>query len=153
MKQLTRQCKERFPKNETVQEMAKKKLDGEAIDEEQEELRNLGYSDAMIDKALESAVKKLKPIENQDLAEKLFENTEDSKDSLNEFVEYQKSLGKDENKIRSSIKTAVTSKYKSLYQESIGDPEKSDEILKKILRITYNGEQLYTESDLKKWAK
>ena len=140
-------------KNETVQEMAKKKLDGEAIDEEQEELRNLGYSDAMIDKALESAVKKLKPIENQDLAEKLFENTEDSKDSLNEFVEYQKSLGKDENKIRSSIKTAVTSKYKSLYQESIGDPEKSDEILKKILRITYNGEQLYTESDLKKWAK
>ena len=57
-------------KNETVQEMAKKKLDGEAIEEEQEELRNLGYSDAMIDKALESAVKKLKPIENQDLAEK-----------------------------------------------------------------------------------
>lgn len=140
-------------KNETVQEMAKKKLDGEAIDEEQEELRSLGYSDAMIDKALESAVKKLKPIENQDLAEKLFENTEDSKDSLNEFVEYQKSLGKDENKIRSSIKTAVTSKYKSLYQEAIGNPEESDEILKKILRITYNGKQLYTESDLKKWAK
>ena len=140
-------------KNETVQEMAKKKLDGEPIDEEQEELRNLGYSDAMIDKALESAVKKLKPIENQDLAEKLFENTEDSEDSLKEFVEYQKSLGKDENKIRSSIKTAVTSKYKSLYQESIGNPEESDEILKKILRITYNGKQLYTESDLKKWAK
>ena len=140
-------------KNETVQEMAKKKLDGEAIEEEQEELRNLGYSDAMIDKALESAVKKLKPIENQDLAEKLFEKTEDSKDSLNEFVEYQKSLGKDDNKIRSSIKTAVTSKYKSLYQEAIGNPEESDEILKKILRITYNGEQLYTESDLKKWAK
>ena len=140
-------------KNETVQEMAKKKLDGETIDEEQEELRSLGYSDAMIDKALESAVKKLKPIENQDLAEKLFENTEDSKDSLNEFVEYQKSLGKDENKIRSSIKTAVTSKYKSLYQEAIGNPEESDEILKKILRITYNGKQLYTESDLKKWAK
>ena len=140
-------------KNETVQEMAKKKLDGEQIDEEQEELRSLGYSDAMIDKALESAVKKLKPIENQDLAEKLFENTEDSKDSLNEFVEYQKSLGKDENKIRSSIKTAVTSKYKSLYQEAIGNPEESDEILKKILRITYNGKQLYTESDLKKWAK
>ena len=140
-------------KNETVQEMAKKKLDGEAIEEEQEELRNLGYSDAMIDKALESAVKKLKPIENQDLAEKLFENTEDSKDSLNEFVEYQKSLGKDDNKIRSSIKTAVTSKYKSLYQEAIGNPEESDEILKKILRITYNGKQLYTESDLKKWAK
>lgn len=140
-------------KNETVQEMAKKKLDGEAIDEEQEELRNLGYSDAMIDKALESAVKKLKPIENQDLAEKLFENTEDSEDSLKEFVEYQKSLGKDDNKIRSSIKTAVTSKYKSLYQEAIGNPEESDEILKKILRITYNGKQLYTESDLKKWAK
>ena len=140
-------------KNETVQEMAKKKLDGEAIDEEQEELRSLGYSDAMIDKALESAVKKLKPIENQDLAEKLFENTEDSEDSLKEFVEYQKSLGKDDNKIRSSIKTAVTSKYKSLYQESIGNPEESDEILKKILRITYNGKQLYTESDLKKWAK
>ena len=140
-------------KNETVQEMAKKKLDGEAIDEEQEELRSLGYSDAMIDKALESAVKKLKPIENQDLAEKLFENTEDSEDSLKEFVEYQKSLGKDDNKIRSSIKTAVTSKYKSLYQEAIGNPEESDEILKKILRITYNGKQLYTESDLKKWAK
>lgn len=140
-------------KNETVQEMAKKKLDGEAIDEEQEELRNLGYSDAMIDKALESAVKKLKPIENQDLAEKLFENTEDSEDSLKEFVEYQKSLGKNDDKIRSSIKTAVTTKYKPQYQEAIGDPEKSDEILKKILRITYNGEQLYTESDLKKWAK
>lgn len=140
-------------KNETVQEMAKKKLDGEPIDEEQEELRSLGYSDAMIDKALENAVKKLKPIENQDLAEKLFENTEDSEDSLKEFVEYQKSLGKDDNKIRSSIKTAVTSKYKSLYQEAIGNPEESDEILKKILRITYNGKQLYTESDLKKWAK
>ena len=107
----------------------------------------------MIDKALESAVKKLKPIENQDLAEKLFENTEDSEDSLKEFVEYQKSLGKNDDKIRSSIKTAVTTKYKPQYQEAIGDPEKSDEILKKILRITYNGEQLYTESDLKKWAK
>ena len=140
-------------KNETVQEMAKKKLDGEAIDEEQEELRNLGYSDAMIDKALESAVKKLKPIENQDLAEKLFENTEDSEDSLKEFVEYQKSLGKDDDKIRSSIKTAVTTKYKPQYREAIGHPEESDEILKKVLRIKYNGKQLYTESDLKKWAK
>ena len=140
-------------KNETVQEMAKKKLDGEAIEEEQEELRNLGYSDAMIDKALESAVKKLKPIENQDLAEKLFENTEDSKDSLKEFVEYQKSLGKDDDKIRSSIKTAVTTKYKPQYREAIGHPEESDQILKKVLRIKYNGKQLYTESDLKKWAK
>ena len=139
--------------NETVQEMAKKKLDGEAIEEEQEELRSLGYSDAMIDKALESAVKKLKPIENQDLAEKLFENTEDSEDSLKEFVEYQKSLGKNDDKIRSSIKTAVTTKYKPQYQEAIGHPEESDEILKKVLRIKYNGKQLYTESDLKKWAK
>ena len=139
--------------NETVQEMAKKKLDGEPIDEEQEELRNLGYSDAMIDKALESVVKNLKPIKDKDLAEKLFENTEDSEDSLKEFVEYQKSLGKDDDKIRSSIKTAVTTKYKPQYREAIGHPEESDEILKKVLRIKYNGKQLYTESDLKKWAK
>ena len=107
----------------------------------------------MIDKALSSAYKKLKPIEGDDLAEKLFEQSEDYKDSLNAYVEYQRAMGTDEKKIRSSIKSAVTSKYKKLYQDAIGNPAVSDEILKKILRITYDGKQLYTEKDLKQWAK
>ena len=107
----------------------------------------------MIDKALGNAYKKLKPIEGDDLAEKLFEQSEDYKDSLDAYVEYQRAIGADEKRIRSNIKSAVTSKYKKLYQDAIGNPAVSDEILKKILRITYDGKQLYTEKDLKQWAK
>ena len=150
---ITEKLQEVLNKDEAILEIAEKNLSGEDTTAEREALLHSGYSEAMIDKALDSAYKKLKPIEGDDLAEKLYEQTEDYKDSLNTYVEYQRAIGTDEKKIRSSIKSAVTSKYKKLYQDAIGNPAVSDEILKKILRITYDGKQLYTEKDLKQWAK
>ena len=150
---ITEKLQEVLNKDEAILEIAEKNLAGEDTTTEREVLLHSGYSETMIDKALDSAYKKLKPIEGDDLAEKLFEQSEDYKDSLNAYVEYQRAMGTDEKKIRSSIKSAVTSKYKKLYQDAIGNPAVSDEILKKILRITYDGKQLYTEKDLKQWAK
>ena len=150
---ITEKLQEVLNKDEAILEIAEKNLSGEDTTAEREALLHSGYSEAMIDKALDSAYKKLKPIEGDDLAEKLFEQTEDYKDSLNAYVEYQRTIGADEKKIRSSVKSAVTTKYKKLYQDAIGNPAVSDEILKKILRITYDGKQLYTEKDLKQWAK
>ena len=150
---ITEKLQEVLNKDEAILEIAEKNLAGEDTTDEREVLLHSGYSEAMIDKALDSAYKKLKPIEGDDLAEKLFEQSEDYKDSLDAYVEYQRAIGADEKKIRSSVKSAVTSKYKKLYQDAIGNPAVSDEILKKILRITYDGKQLYTEKDLKQWAK
>ena len=140
-------------KDETISLMAEKKLNGEDYTEEKESLLEQSYTEEMINKAVDSAYSKLKPISNEDLAESLFEQSEGYKDNLSAYVEYQRGKGTDEKQIRSSIKSAVTSKYKKLYQDAIGNPAVSDEILKKILRITYDGKQLYTEKDLKQWAK
>ena len=140
-------------KDETISAMAEKKLNGEDYTEEKESLLEKSYTEEMINKAVDSAYSKLKPISNEDLAESLFEQSEGYKDNLSAYVEYQRGKGTDEKQIRSSIKSAVTSKYKKLYQDAIGNPAVSDEILKKILRITYDGKQLYTEKDLKQWAK
>ena len=150
---ITEKLQEVLNKDEAILEIAEKNIAGEDTTAEREALLHSGYSEAMIDKALGNAYKKLKPIEGDDLAEKLFEQSEDYKDSLDAYVEYQRAIGADEKKIRSSVKSAVTSKYKKLYQDAIGNPAVSDEILKKILRITYDGKQLYTEKDLKQWAK
>lgn len=150
---ITEKLQEALSKDDMIIEIAEKNLAGEDTTAEREALLHSGYSEAMIDKALGNAYKKLKPIEGDDLAEKLFEQSEDYKDSLDAYVEYQRAIGTDEKKIRSNIKSAVTSKYKKLYQDAIGNPAVSDEILKKILRITYDGKQLYTEKDLKQWAK
>ena len=150
---VERSLQRSLSKDETISAMAEKKLNGEDYTEEKESLLEQSYTEEMIDKAVDSAFKKLKPVSNEDLAESLFEQSEGYKDNLSSYVEYQKAKGADEKKIRSSIKSAVTSKYKKLYQDAIGNPAVSDEILKKILRITYDGKQLYTEKDLKQWAK
>lgn len=139
--------------NDTIQAMAEKKASGQDYSEDREVLLSQGFSEAMIDKALESAYRKQSPIKKEDLAEQLFEQSEGYKDSLKAYVDYKKADGVSDEKIRSSIKSAVTSRYKEAYQAAIGNPAESDAILKKILRITYDGKQLYTEKDLKQWAK
>ena len=139
--------------NDTIQTMAEKKASGQDYSEDRESLLNQGFSEAMIDKALESAYRKQSPIKKEDLAEQLFEQSEGYKDSLKAYVDYKKADGVSDDKIRSSIKSAVTGRYKEAYQAAIGNPAESDAILKKILRITYDGKQLYTEKDLKQWAK
>lgn len=139
--------------NDTIQVMAEKKASGQDYSEDREALLNQGFSEAMIDKALESAYRKQSPIKKEDLAEQLFEQSEGYKDSLKAYVDYKKADGVSDEKIRSSIKSAVTGRYKEAYQAAIGNPAESDAILRKILRITYDGKQLYTEKDLKQWAK
>ena len=139
--------------NDTIQAMAEKKASGQDYSEDREALLNQGFSEAMIDKALESAYRKQSPIKKEDLAEQLFEQSEGYKDSLKAYVDYKKADGISDEKIRSSIKSAVTGRYKEAYQAAIGNPAESDAILRKILRITYEGKQLYTEKDLKQWAK
>ena len=139
--------------NDTIQTMAEKKASGQDYSEDRESLLSQGFSEAMIDKALESAYRKQSPIKKEDLAEQLFEQSEGYKDSLKAYVDYKKADGVSDDKIRSSIKSAVTGRYKEAYQAAIGNPAESDAILKKILRITYEGKQLYTEKDLKQWAK
>jgi len=139
--------------NDTIQSMAEKKASGQDYSEDREALLSQGFSEAMIDKALESAYRKQSPIKKEDLAEQLFEQSEGYKDSLKAYVDYKKADGVSDEKIRSSIKSAVTGRYKEAYQAAIGNPAESDAILRKILRITYEGKQLYTEKDLKQWAK
>ena len=139
--------------NDTIQSMAEKKASGQDYSEDREALLSQGFSEAMIDKALESAYRKQSPIKKEDLAEQLFEQSEGYKDSLKAYVDYKKADGVSDDKIRSSIKSAVTARYKEDYQRAIGNPAESDAILRKILSIRYNGEQLYTEKDLKQWAK
>nr|WP_314637652.1 hypothetical protein [uncultured Oribacterium sp.] len=139
--------------DETIAEMAQKKLDGVDSSEEREYLHNHGYSDSMIDGAVTKAFQELKPIKDDELAEQLFERSEGYKETLDNYVNYQMAKGNDSNEIRKSIKAAVTKKYKQAYLDAIGNPAESDAILKKILRITYEGKQLYTEKDLKQWAK
>jgi|GEM_PF-1097768 len=139
--------------NDTIQSMAEKKASGQDYSEDREALLSQGFSEAMIDKALESAYRKQSPIKKEDLAEQIFEQSEGYKDSLKAYVDYKKADGVSDDKIRSSIKSAVTGRYKEAYQAAIGNPAESDAILKKILRITYEGKQLYTEKDLKQWAK
>ena len=150
---VNRALQRKLSKNETISAIAEKKLKSEDYTAEKESLLEQSYTEEMIDSAVDSAFKKLKPVSNEDLAESLFEQSEGYKDDLSAYVEYQKAKGEDDKQIRSSIKSAVTSKYKKLYQDAIGNPAVSDEILKKILRITYDGKQLYTEKDLKQWAK
>ena len=139
--------------NDTIQSMAEKKASGQDFSEDREALLSQGFSETMIDKALESAYRKQSPIKKEDLAEQLFEQSEGYKDSLKAYVDYKKADGVSDEKIRSSIKSAVTGRYKEAYQAAIGNPAESDAILRKILRITYEGKQLYTEKDLKQWAK
>lgn len=139
--------------NDTIQAMAEKKASGQDYSEDRESLISQGFSEAMIDKALESAYRKQSPIKKEDLVEQLFEQSEGYKDSLKAYVDYKKADGVSDEKIRSSIKSAVTGRYKEAYQAAIGNPAESDAILRKILRITYEGKQLYTEKDLKQWAK
>ena len=139
--------------NDTILAMAEKKASGQDYSEDREALLSQGFSEAMVDKALESAYRKQSPIKKEDLAEQLFEQSEGYKDSLKAYVDYKKADGVSDDKIRSSIKSAVTGRYKEAYQAAIGNPAESDAILKKILRITYEGKQLYTEKDLKQWAK
>ena len=139
--------------NDTILAMAEKKASGQDYSEDRESLLSQGFSEAMIDKALESAYRKQSPVKKEDLAEQLFEQSEGYKDSLKAYVDYKKADGVSDDKIRSSIKSAVTGRYKEAYQAAIGNPAESDAILKKILRITYEGKQLYTEKDLKQWAK
>ena len=139
--------------NDTIQAMAEKKASGQDYTEDRETLLSQGFSEAMIDKALESAYRKQSPVKKEDLAEQLFEQSEGYKDSLKAYVDYKKADGVSDDKIRSSIKSAVTGRYKEAYQAAIGNPAESDAILRKILRITYEGKQLYTEKDLKQWAK
>ena len=139
--------------NDTILAMAEKKASGQDYSEDRETLLSQGFSEAMIDKALESAYRKQSPIKKEDLAEQLFEQSEGYKDSLKAYVDYKKADGVSDDKIRSSIKNAVTGRYKEAYQAAIGNPAESDAILRKILRITYEGKQLYTEKDLKQWAK
>lgn len=139
--------------NDAIQAMAEKKASGQDYSEDREALLSQGFSEAMIDKALESAYRKQSPVKKEDLAEQLFEQSEGYKDSLKAYVDYKKADGVSDEKIRSSIKSAVTGRYKEAYQAAIGNPAESDAILRKILRITYEGKQLYTEKDLKQWAK
>ena len=139
--------------NDAIQAMAEKKASGQDYSEDREALLSQGFSEAMIDKALESAYRKQSPVKKEDLAEQLFEQSEGYKDSLNAYIAYKKADGVSDDKIRSSIKSAVTGRYKEAYQAAIGNPAESDAILRKILRITYEGKQLYTEKDLKQWAK
>ncbi|WP_455031410.1 MuF-C-terminal domain-containing protein [Oribacterium sp.] len=145
--------KKQLKGNDTIQAMAEKKASGQDYSEDMQELLNQGFSEAIVDEVLGNAYKKQSPIKKEDLAEQLFEQSEGYKDSLKAYVDYKKADGVSDDKIRSSIKSAVTGRYKEAYQAAIGNPAESDAILKKILRITYEGKQLYTEKDLKQWAK
>lgn len=149
---INNMMKNQLQKEPEVEELGEAMLSGDT--KKQEELKKLlldkGYSEDQIEAKAESALNKLAPISTGDLAEALYEKSDGYKDSLKEYTEYQKKLGKTDKDIQSKIRSALTSKYK---QEYIDNPKKRSEISKKLYGITVNGKQLYTSKDLQGWLK
>ncbi len=149
---LSNMMKNQLQKEPEIEELGEAMLnnDEKKIEKLKKSLLDKGYSEDQIEAKAESALNKLSPISTGDLAAALYDKTDGYQDSLNDYIEYQKKLGKSDKDIQSKIRSAVTSKYK---QEYINNPGKRSEMAKKLYGITVNRKQLYTSKDLQSWLK
>lgn len=134
---------------EGIKTLARASLDGneQQAAATRSELLSKGYSEEMIDKRLDSAFQEIVG-SSEDIATSFVEKSEGWEDQLREFANYKTLQGKDNKDIRSSLKNAVTKAYADDYRAENAAGKK--DIKDKLLRLSYDGEKLYSESDFTK---
>ena len=108
-----------------------------------QQLIRKGYSEELVDKKLKSAVEKLAPATRDDIATAIYEGN--NKETVDAYIKYMRSLGKEDDKIRSDIKSGMTSKYKAIYKSS--DRETQRKIEQRLETVQVLKENIYTTKD------
>jgi hypothetical protein len=134
---------------EGVKTLAKATLEGnqQKADTAKQDLLNKGYSEEMIDKRLNSALKE-EVGTTEEIATSFVEKSDGWEKDLETFKQYKRAEGKTDKEIRSSLKSAVTKAYADDYKAADANGKRA--IKNKILGLTYDGKKLYTNDDFTK---
>lgn len=115
----------------------------EDYDSLRQQLIQKGYSEELVDKKLKSAVEKLAPASRADIATAIYEGND--KETIDAYIKYMRSLGKEDKDIRSDIKSGMTSKYKAIYKSS--DRATQRKIEQRLETVQVLKENIYTTQD------
>lgn len=108
-----------------------------------QQLIQKGYSEELVDKKLNSAIDKLAPASRADIATAIYEGSD--KETVDAYIKYMRSLGKEDKDIRSDIKSGMTSKYKAIYKSS--DRVTQRKIEQRLETVQVLKENIYTTKD------
>lgn len=108
-----------------------------------QQLISKGYSEELVDKKLKSAIGKEKPADRADVATAIYEGND--KETVDAYIKYMRSLGKEDEDIRSDIKSGMTSKYKAIYKSS--DRATQRKIEQRLETLQVLKENIYTTKD------
>lgn len=108
-----------------------------------QQLISKGYSEELVDKKLKSAIGKEKPAERADIVTAIYEGND--KETVDAYIKYMQSLGKEDKDIRSDIKSGMTSKYKEIYKSS--DRATQRKIEQRLETLQVLKENIYTTQD------
>ena len=108
-----------------------------------QQLISKGYSEELVDKKLKSAIGKEKPADRADVATAIYEGKD--KETVDAYIKYMRSLGKEDKDIRSDIKSGMTSKYKAIYKSS--DRATQRKIEQRLETVQVLKENIYTVQD------
>ena len=108
-----------------------------------QQLINKGYSEELVDKKLDTAIGKLSPASRADIATAIYEGND--KETVDAYIKYMRSLGKEDKDIRSDIKSGMTSKYKEIYKSS--DRATQRKIEQRLETLQVLKENIYTVKD------
>lgn len=108
-----------------------------------QQLIQKGYSEELVDKKLDTAIDKLAPASRADIATAIYEGND--KETVDAYIKYMRSLGKEDKDIRSDIKSGMTSKYKEIYKSS--DRATQRKIEQRLETLQVLKENIYTTKD------
>lgn len=108
-----------------------------------QQLIDKGYSEGLVDKKLKSAIGKEKPAERADIVTAIYEGND--KETVDAYIKYMRSLGKEDKDIRKDIKSGMTSKYKEIYKSS--DRATQRKIEQRLETLQVLKENIYTTQD------
>lgn len=108
-----------------------------------QQLIQKGYSEELVDKKLDTAIGKLAPASRADIATAIYEGND--KETVDAYIKYMRSLGKEDKDIRSDIKSGMTSKYKEIYKSS--DRATQRKIEQRLETLQVLKENIYTTKD------
>lgn len=108
-----------------------------------QQLISKGYSEELVDKKLDTAIGKLAPASRTDIATAIYEGND--KETVDAYIKYMRSLGKEDKDIRSDIKSGMTSKYKEIYKSS--DRATQRKIEQRLETVQVLKENIYTTKD------
>lgn len=108
-----------------------------------QQLIQKGYSEELVDKKLDTAIGKLAPASRADIATAIYEGND--KETVDAYIKYMRSLGKEDKDIRSDIKSGMTSKYKEIYKSS--DRATQRKIEQRLETLQVLKENIYTVKD------